>query len=400
MKDKIFTDTMTKIEKEAWNVFKDVVTKFLGNIKDPQYKEIVRKMLVKFKELGCNMSLKLHFLASHMDYFPQNLGDVSEEQGERFHQDLKDAERRYQGRWDVNMMADYCWSIARDDPSRDHSRTSKTGNSTENGKRRRCESNLHIIHEIIEFPAVLVSTEKLEIVDHFQAYCKPIVNPKLSDFCVELTGITQEKVDNSQPFDEVLESFEAWLKKHKLGSKFKYGVVTDGPWDMGRFLYGQCKISGVPYPRFGNKWINIRKIFSSFYKSKRYCLRLMLEHLDIGFEGRPHCGLDDARNIARILLRLISDGASIQVNERIHLTRCNSKSRGSDGQVEKLVVSIPSNRPTKDYTRVHRDRCRREKKQQQQQQREHTGVSDMESDGSSKETECEDSKNEDKKLGT
>ncbi|XP_066993028.1 3'-5' exoribonuclease 1 isoform X2 [Anabrus simplex] len=255
-------------------------------------------------------------------------------------------------------------------------------------------------HEIIEFPAVLVSTEKLEIVDHFQAYCKPIVNPKLSDFCVELTGITQEKVDNSQPFDEVLESFEAWLKKHKLGSKFKYGVVTDGPWDMGRFLYGQCKISGVPYPRFGNKWINIRKIFSSFYKSKRYCLRLMLEHLDIGFEGRPHCGLDDARNIARILLRLISDGASIQVNERIHLTRCNSKSRGSDGQVEKLVVSIPSNRPTKDYTRVHRDRCRREKKQQQQQQREHTGVSDMESDGSSKETECEDSKNEDKKLGT
>jgi hypothetical protein len=72
------------------------------------------------------MSLKLHFLASHLYYFPPNLGAVSEEQGERFHQELKDVERRYQGRRDVNMMADYCWSIARDDPSREHSRTSRT----------------------------------------------------------------------------------------------------------------------------------------------------------------------------------------------------------------------------------------------------------------------------------
>jgi hypothetical protein len=39
-------------------------------------------MLDKFKLLGCKMSLKLHFLASHLDYFPPNLGDISEEQGE------------------------------------------------------------------------------------------------------------------------------------------------------------------------------------------------------------------------------------------------------------------------------------------------------------------------------
>ncbi|KRX78454.1 putative ATP-dependent RNA helicase DDX23 [Trichinella sp. T6] len=32
--------------------------------------------------------LKLHFLHSHLDFFPQNLGDVSEEQGERFHHDI------------------------------------------------------------------------------------------------------------------------------------------------------------------------------------------------------------------------------------------------------------------------------------------------------------------------
>jgi hypothetical protein len=123
--DNSFTDTMTEIEEDEWNAFIEVVKKFLGNIKDPLYKEIVRNMLDKFKLLGCNMSLKLHFLVSHLDYFPPNLGTVSEEQGERFHQDMKDVEQRYQRRWDVNMMANYCWSIARDDPSREHSRTHK-----------------------------------------------------------------------------------------------------------------------------------------------------------------------------------------------------------------------------------------------------------------------------------
>jgi hypothetical protein len=68
------------------------------------------------------MSLKLHFLHFHLDYFPENLGDLSEEQGERFHQDVKEMEISYQGRWDVSMMADYCWSIKREALRQEHKR--------------------------------------------------------------------------------------------------------------------------------------------------------------------------------------------------------------------------------------------------------------------------------------
>jgi len=53
----------------------------------------------------------VHFLHSHLADFPENLSAVSDEQGERIHQDLKIMEVRYQGRWYVHMMADYCWSI-------------------------------------------------------------------------------------------------------------------------------------------------------------------------------------------------------------------------------------------------------------------------------------------------
>jgi len=74
------------------------------------------------------MSVKLHFLFSHLDKFPENLGDVSDEQGERFHQDIKAMEERYQGRWGKTMMADYCWCLKRDDVNVCHRRRSKKRN--------------------------------------------------------------------------------------------------------------------------------------------------------------------------------------------------------------------------------------------------------------------------------
>ena len=46
-------------------------------------------MLGNFMILGMNMSIKVHFLHSHLDQFPKNLGDVSDEQGEGFRQDIK-----------------------------------------------------------------------------------------------------------------------------------------------------------------------------------------------------------------------------------------------------------------------------------------------------------------------
>ena len=62
------------------------------------------------------MNVKLHYLETHVDYFPSNLCDYIEEEGKRFHQDLKAMEKRYQGRWDERMLADYCWSLKRDLP--------------------------------------------------------------------------------------------------------------------------------------------------------------------------------------------------------------------------------------------------------------------------------------------
>ncbi|GBO14408.1 hypothetical protein AVEN_272059-1 [Araneus ventricosus] len=111
MKDENFETKMETNESKAWESFKLVITSFLGNKKDPNYKSIVEEIIKNFKILGCRMSLKVHFLDSHLEYFPENLGSVSEEQGETFHQDIKEMERRYQGKWNVSLIADYCFNV-------------------------------------------------------------------------------------------------------------------------------------------------------------------------------------------------------------------------------------------------------------------------------------------------
>ena len=45
------------------------------------------------------------------EFFRLNLGDVGEEHGERFHQDIQTMEKRYQGGWDAAMMDDYIWCL-------------------------------------------------------------------------------------------------------------------------------------------------------------------------------------------------------------------------------------------------------------------------------------------------
>ena len=96
MKDNAFLNSMNKTERQAWLSFVSVFENFLGNTKSDDYRNIVETMLENYHKLGCNMSIKVHFLNSHLEQFPDNLGAVSDEQAERFHQDIKVMEERYQ----------------------------------------------------------------------------------------------------------------------------------------------------------------------------------------------------------------------------------------------------------------------------------------------------------------
>ena len=78
IKDDQFLTSMNQLEANAWTSFVSVTKNFLGNHRVENYVELVYKMLGNFKQLYVNISIKVHFLYSQLDNFPENLGSVSD----------------------------------------------------------------------------------------------------------------------------------------------------------------------------------------------------------------------------------------------------------------------------------------------------------------------------------
>lgn len=177
--------------------------------------------------------------------------------------------------------------------------------------------------EIIEFPTLLLNSKTLDIEDKFHFYVRPTQRPKLTKFCINLTGITQDKVSQGLPFEEVLQLFDEWLLEKCIKKEASFAFVTCGDWDLKTMLPKQLNLLGEegrkrassPPPHF-RKWINIKKTFSDLYSSPPKGMPGMLAHLGLELVGRHHSGIDDCGNIAQILVRLIKDGAFLEITNQ------------------------------------------------------------------------------------
>lgn len=211
-------------------------------------------------------------------------------------------------------------------------------------------------HEIIEFPVVVVDTATYHVVSHFHTYVKPTRNPVLTPFCTELTGIRQDQVQDAPTISEALALFDVWLKDsllplvaHSMASKRRTTAAeassedseekhlgqlyeqlhhastatasscaplifaTDGPCDMRRFVY-DCHVirDGINFPPMFYRWVNVRRAFADHFRTKPDPLLKMLRRLGMQFHGQHHCGFDDAKNIARVLVALMQRGHRLQ----------------------------------------------------------------------------------------
>lgn len=114
MRDEDFSKKLNVVEKRAWASYISLCQHFLGNVRSDNYVEVVNEFLEAYADMGCRMSIKIHFLHAHLDFFPENLGQFSDEQGERFHQEILEIEKRFDGKSQVRMIANYCWSLKRE----------------------------------------------------------------------------------------------------------------------------------------------------------------------------------------------------------------------------------------------------------------------------------------------
>jgi hypothetical protein len=58
-----------------------------------------------------------HFVNSHLDFFSEYCGSVSDENSERSRQDIAAMVGRYKGKWSPSVFTDYCWTLMRDSPN-------------------------------------------------------------------------------------------------------------------------------------------------------------------------------------------------------------------------------------------------------------------------------------------
>jgi hypothetical protein len=106
-----FDKFLEGIGKEAWETPKFVADKFLGGYKAPHYRQLGEKVLEAYRMMGCNMSLKIHFLHNHLDFSPANRRDVSDEHVGRFHHDISAQEKCYQRKENLPVLAGYAGSL-------------------------------------------------------------------------------------------------------------------------------------------------------------------------------------------------------------------------------------------------------------------------------------------------
>lgn len=100
-----FEDLLEGPEKTAWKTYKDVVENFLENYRAPNCTALIDNVLKANKTMKCYTSLKIYFLHSHLDLFLADLGAVSDEYGEKFHQNIATREKQYQGTWERRKIS-------------------------------------------------------------------------------------------------------------------------------------------------------------------------------------------------------------------------------------------------------------------------------------------------------
>lgn len=72
--DSSFPASLNEMELDVWSSFVDVVKKIFGHHKAENHHQLIQNMLKSYERMGCRMSLKMHFLHSHLAFFPANLG--------------------------------------------------------------------------------------------------------------------------------------------------------------------------------------------------------------------------------------------------------------------------------------------------------------------------------------
>ncbi len=150
--------------------------------------------------------------------------------------------------------------------------------------------------ETIEIGACWIDTNGI-VIDRFQSFVRPTANPELTDFCISLTGITQENVDSAPLFQEAADLLRLFVERYQApGSSW----ASWGAYDRKQFERDSCR-HGVAEP-IALPHQNAKRMFAKTQRiGKEVGMAKACEMAGLELEGAHHRALDDALNISRLL---------------------------------------------------------------------------------------------------
>lgn len=147
--------------------------------------------------------------------------------------------------------------------------------------------------EIIEIGAVHLPSDNALPDSEYARFVRPATEPVLSDFCKQLTSISQTDVDQASPFAVVFPEFLTWI-----GSD-SFTLCSWGAYDLRQFRI-DCQRVHIPFPSSFEQHINLKAEFARLRGIKPCGMKAALSILKLPLEGTHHRGIDDARNITKI----------------------------------------------------------------------------------------------------
>jgi inhibitor of KinA sporulation pathway (predicted exonuclease) len=159
--------------------------------------------------------------------------------------------------------------------------------------------------ETIEIGTVIADAKTFDVLGEQSIFVKPIICTQLTEFCTELTGITQKDVDVGVGFPFAIKLLNEFIESN-TGLDHVGVFCSWGAFDK-NLLHRDCILHGIPYP-FSSEHVNLKTALSlNQGRKKQYGTLRALRLCGMEFEGDHHRGIDDARNMARMLPFIFGD---------------------------------------------------------------------------------------------
>jgi len=157
------------------------------------------------------------------------------------------------------------------------------------------------IQEVIEIGAVKMNGFG-EVTGTFNRFVRPIVNPQLSAFCMELTTITQDQVNRAYKFDTVVTDFQDWINIFEEN----YLLCSWGKFDK-EALIKDCELHDLETDWL-DEHINVKKQYQQLKRlSSPRGLKSAVEKEGFEFTGIHHRGISDAENLAKVFRKYLDE---------------------------------------------------------------------------------------------